>query len=96
MTDIVTDRLVLRPITAEDVQAVLTGRRQSGWAGDFFGPPQDGEVEIGYGLHPGPAEMRHDALHPKPARSHLPHSPPPVRFHLIQAWPDRPREMSLS
>src|SRR5271163_269258 len=97
MTDIVTDRLILRPITAEDVQAVVSGQRQSGWAGDFpaegdqviarllvrtgmaadegarrfghrlvverdtntvvggvgfFGPPQDGEVEIGYGIVP--------------------------------------------
>jgi len=97
MRDIVTARLALRPITAEDVQAVLSGQRRSDWAGDFpaegdrviarvltrtgmpadddarrfghrlvverdtstvvggvgfFGPPQDGEVEIGYGIVP--------------------------------------------
>ena len=97
MSDIVTARLFLRPITAEEVSAVLLGRRRSDWAADFptegdqviarllartglptdeeafrfghrlvlerdtgtvvggigfFGPPQDGEVEIGYGIVP--------------------------------------------
>ena len=97
MSDIVTTRLVLRPITAGEVSAVLSGQRRSDWAGDFpaegdqviagllartglpsdadarrfghrlvverdtgtvvggagfFGPPQDGEVEIGYGIVP--------------------------------------------
>jgi RimJ/RimL family protein N-acetyltransferase len=97
MTDIVTARLALRPISAEEVSAVMSGQRRSGWAADFpadgdqaiaallartglpaddharrfghrlvvergtstviggvglFGPPQDGEVEIGYGIVP--------------------------------------------
>jgi [ribosomal protein S5]-alanine N-acetyltransferase len=97
MIDIVTARLALRPITAEEVSAVLKGQRRSDWAVDFpaegdqviarllartglppdddarrfghrlvverdtsavvggvgfFGPPQDGEVEIGYGIVP--------------------------------------------
>jgi len=97
MSDIVSARLVLRPINAEEVAAVLNGQRQPGWAADFpaegdqviagllaraglpagdrarrfghrlvverdtgtvvggvgfFGPPQDGEVEIGYGIVP--------------------------------------------
>ena len=99
MSDIVTTRLVLRPITAEEVSAVLSGQRRSDWAGDFpaegdqviagllartglpsdadadarrfghrlvverdtstvvggagfFGPPREGEVEIGYGIVP--------------------------------------------
>jgi [ribosomal protein S5]-alanine N-acetyltransferase len=95
--DIVTARLALRPIAAEDVSAVLSGERRPDWAGDFpaegdqviaqmlartglpadddarrfghrlviergtgtvvggvgfFGPPQEGEVEIGYGIVP--------------------------------------------
>jgi [ribosomal protein S5]-alanine N-acetyltransferase len=95
MSDIVTARLFLRLITAEEVSAVLLGQRRSDWAADFptegdkviarllartglraddealrfghrlvverdtgtvvggigfFGPPQDGEVEIGYGI----------------------------------------------
>jgi [ribosomal protein S5]-alanine N-acetyltransferase len=97
MSDIVTARLFLRLITAEEVSAVLLGQRRSDWADDFpaegdqviarllartglpadgearrfghrlvaervtgtvvggigfFGPPQDGEVEIGYGIVP--------------------------------------------
>ena len=97
MSDIVTARLVLRPITAEEVWAVLNGRLRSDWAADFpaegdqviagllarnglpatddarrfghrlvverdtstvvggagfFGPPREGEVEIGYGIVP--------------------------------------------
>jgi [ribosomal protein S5]-alanine N-acetyltransferase len=96
LSEIVTARLALRPITAEDVSAVLNGQRRPDWAADFpaegdqvvagllartglpagdarrfghrlvverdtgtviggvgfFGPPQDGEVEIGYGIVP--------------------------------------------
>ena len=97
MSDILTARLVLRPVTAEEVSAVLSGQRRADWAADFpaegdqviagllaraglpadddarrfghrlvverhtstvvggagfFGPPQDGEVEIGYGIVP--------------------------------------------
>jgi [ribosomal protein S5]-alanine N-acetyltransferase len=96
VSEIVTARLALRPITAEDVSAVLDGQRRPDWAADFpaegdqvvagllartglpagdarrfghrlvvergtgtviggvgfFGPPQDGEVEIGYGIVP--------------------------------------------
>jgi [ribosomal protein S5]-alanine N-acetyltransferase len=97
MIAIVTARLALRPITAEEVSAVLSDQRRSDWATDFpadgdqviagllaraglpaddharrfghrmvieretgtvvggigfFGPPQDGEVEIGYGIVP--------------------------------------------
>jgi ribosomal-protein-alanine N-acetyltransferase len=91
---VTTERLLLRPITAEHVAAVTAGRRLTGWAPDFpsegdreiagmlarnglpadpctvfgqrlvverdtglvvggigfFGPPEDGRVEIGYGL----------------------------------------------
>ena len=94
---IVTPRLALRSITAEEISAVLNGQRRPDWAADFpaggdqviagllagiglpaddharrfghrvvverdtsavvggigfFGPPQDGEVEIGYGIVP--------------------------------------------
>jgi RimJ/RimL family protein N-acetyltransferase len=97
MSEIITARLALRPVTAEEVAAVLGGQRQPDWAHDFpadgdraiagllartglpgngdahrfghrlvverdtgavvggagfFGPPQDGEVEIGYGIVP--------------------------------------------
>jgi [ribosomal protein S5]-alanine N-acetyltransferase len=97
MSEIVTARLALRPITGEEASAVLAGRRRADWAVDFpaegdqviagllartglpaddqarqfghrlvverdgnivvggvgfFGPPQDGEVEIGYGIVP--------------------------------------------
>lgn len=97
MSDVVTARLLLRLITAEEVSAVLLGQRRSDWAVDFptegdqviarllartglpadhetrrfghrlvveretgtvvggigfFAPPQDGEVEIGYGIVP--------------------------------------------
>ena len=97
MSDILTARLVLRPVTAEEVSAVLSGQRRADWAADFpaegdqviagllaragppadddarrfghhlvverdtstvvggagfFGPPQAGEVEIGYGIVP--------------------------------------------
>ena len=43
MSDIVTARLVLRPITAEEVWAVLNGRRRSDWAADF---PAEGDQVI--------------------------------------------------
>jgi [ribosomal protein S5]-alanine N-acetyltransferase len=97
MSDIVSARLVLRPICAGEVSAVLSGQRRSDWAADFpaegdqviagllartglpaddharrfghrlvverdtgtvvggigfFGPPEDGEIEIGYGIVP--------------------------------------------
>jgi [ribosomal protein S5]-alanine N-acetyltransferase len=96
MGEIVTARLALRPITGEEVSAVLAGLRRADWAADFpaegdqviagllartglpaddarrfghrlvverdgsivvggvgfFGPPRDGEVEIGYGIVP--------------------------------------------
>jgi [ribosomal protein S5]-alanine N-acetyltransferase len=97
MGEILTARLALRPITGDEVSAVLAGQRRSDWAVDFpaegdqviagllartglpadddarrfghrlvverdgssviggvgfFGPPQDGEVEIGYGIVP--------------------------------------------
>lgn len=97
MSEIITGRLALRPVTADEVTAVLGGQRRSDWADDFpadgdrviagllartglpadddarrfghrlvverdtglvvggagfFGPPQDGEVEIGYGIVP--------------------------------------------
>jgi [ribosomal protein S5]-alanine N-acetyltransferase len=97
VSEIVTARLALRPITAEEISAVLTGQRRPEWAADFpaggdqviagllagtglpaddearrfghrlvverdtgtvvggigfFGPPHDGEVEIGYGIVP--------------------------------------------
>ena len=96
MSEIITARLALRPVTADEVAAVLSGRRRPDWADDFpadgdrviagllartglpaadarrfghrlvverdtgtvvggagfFGPPEDGEVEIGYGIVP--------------------------------------------
>jgi ribosomal-protein-alanine N-acetyltransferase len=97
MSDIITARLALRPVTADEVTAVLAGQRRPDWTDDFpadgdrviagllartglpvgddarrfghrlvverdtgavvggagfFGPPQDGEVEIGYGIVP--------------------------------------------
>jgi [ribosomal protein S5]-alanine N-acetyltransferase len=97
MSDILSARLVLRLINAEEVSAVLSEQRRPDWAADFpaegdrviagllartglpaddharrfghrlvverdtgavvggigfFGPPQDGEVEIGYGIVP--------------------------------------------
>jgi [ribosomal protein S5]-alanine N-acetyltransferase len=97
MSEIVTVRLALRPITGDEVSAVLAGQHRADWAVDFpaegdqviagllartglpadddarrfghrlvverdgsivvggagfFGPPQDGEVEIGYGIVP--------------------------------------------
>jgi ribosomal-protein-alanine N-acetyltransferase len=97
MIAIVTVRLYLRPITDDEVSAVLSDQRRSDWAADFpadgdqviagllartgvpaddharrfghrlvverdtgtvvggigfFGPPQDSEVEIGYGIVP--------------------------------------------
>jgi [ribosomal protein S5]-alanine N-acetyltransferase len=97
VSEIVTARLALRPITADEISAVLSGQRRPEWAVDFpaggdqviagllagiglpaddegrrfghrlvierdtgtvvggigfFGPPQDGEVEIGYGIVP--------------------------------------------
>lgn len=92
--NIETERLILTPITNDDVDAVLSGRRQDSWAEDypadgdvviaqllsgigvpaqdatryehrlileratsqvvgaigFFGPPDDGALEIGYGI----------------------------------------------
>jgi [ribosomal protein S5]-alanine N-acetyltransferase len=92
LSDVVTERLLLRPVTAEHVAAVVAGRRLPGWAPDFpsegdqviagmlerdgvpvdpafgqrlvveretglvvggiglFGPPEDGQVEFGYGI----------------------------------------------
>jgi ribosomal-protein-alanine N-acetyltransferase len=92
LSELLTERLVLRPVTAEHVTAVLAGHRQADWAPDFpsegdeviarmldrdglpedtrfgqrvvveratglvvggiglFGPPEDGQVEIGYGI----------------------------------------------
>jgi RimJ/RimL family protein N-acetyltransferase len=94
LTEIVTARLLLPPVTAEHVAAVVAGRRLAGWAPDFpaegdrviagmldrnglpvgpaavfgqrlvverasglvvggiglFGPPEDGRVELGYGI----------------------------------------------
>lgn len=41
--DIETERLILRPITSDDVRAVLSGQRQGSWAADF---PADGDVVI--------------------------------------------------
>jgi ribosomal-protein-alanine N-acetyltransferase len=41
--DLVTDRLVLRPVTAEHVAAVVAGRRLPGWAPDF---PSEGDEVI--------------------------------------------------
>ena len=43
MSDLVTARLVLRPITEADVAAVLDGQRDPGWAEDF---PADGDRVI--------------------------------------------------
>ena len=43
MSDIVTARLVLRPVTGADVAAVLDGQRHPGWAEDF---PADGDRVI--------------------------------------------------
>jgi ribosomal-protein-alanine N-acetyltransferase len=94
LSEVVTQRLLLRPITAEHVAAVVAGRRLARWAPDFpsdgdrviagmldrnglpegsaavcgqrlvverdtglvvggiglFGPPEDGRVELGYGI----------------------------------------------
>ena len=97
MSEIITARLALRPVTSGEVTAVLGGLRRRDWADDFpadgdrviagllartglpdddvarrfghrlvverdtglvvggagfFGPPRDGEVEIGYGIVP--------------------------------------------
>jgi ribosomal-protein-alanine N-acetyltransferase len=41
--ELTTERLVLRPVTAEHVAAVVTGRRLPGWAPDF---PSAGDREI--------------------------------------------------
>ena len=43
MSDIVTARLALRPITGEEVSAVLSGQRRSDWAVDF---PAEGDRVI--------------------------------------------------
>jgi ribosomal-protein-alanine N-acetyltransferase len=41
--DLVTDRLLLRPVTAEHVAAVVAGQRQPDWAADF---PSEGDRVI--------------------------------------------------
>ena len=43
LNDIVTERLLLRPVTAEHVAAVRAGRRQPDWAPDF---PSEGDLVI--------------------------------------------------
>ncbi|HUQ56769.1 GNAT family N-acetyltransferase [Lentzea sp.] len=43
VTDIVTDRLILRPWTSADVQAVVGADRQPSWADDF---PAEGDTVI--------------------------------------------------
>jgi ribosomal-protein-alanine N-acetyltransferase len=43
MSDIVTARLLLRPITLEEVMAVLSGHRRADWAADF---PAEGDQAI--------------------------------------------------
>lgn len=43
MTDLVTDRLILRSWTSPEVEAVLAGDRQPSWAADF---PAEGDVVI--------------------------------------------------
>jgi [ribosomal protein S5]-alanine N-acetyltransferase len=43
MSDIVSARLVLRPINAEEVSAVLNGQRRPDWAADF---PAEGDQVI--------------------------------------------------
>ena len=94
LTELTTERLVLSPVSAEHVAAVVAGRRLPGWAPEFpsegdrviagmldrnglpdgpaaafgqrlvverdtalvvggiglFGPPEDGRVELGYGI----------------------------------------------
>jgi RimJ/RimL family protein N-acetyltransferase len=56
MAELTTERLLLRGITAEHVAAVTTGRRLHGWApwswagSASSAHPEDGRVEIGYGL----------------------------------------------
>jgi Acetyltransferase (GNAT) domain len=113
MTDIVTDRLILRPITAEDVRAVVSGQRQSGWARPRPGYATEAvqamvaDILPPDGIQTVTANVEFDnlasirVLHKCgmtlcAQNQHLPYSLPPTRFHLIQAWPDRPGEMSLS
>jgi ribosomal-protein-alanine N-acetyltransferase len=43
LTELVTERLVLRPVTGEHVTAVVAGRRLPGWAPDF---PSEGDEVI--------------------------------------------------
>ena len=43
LNDVVTERLLLRPVTAEHVAAVVAGRRLPGWAPDF---PSEGDQVI--------------------------------------------------
>ena len=43
LSDLVTPRLLLRPVDAEHVAAVVTGRRLPGWASDF---PSEGDQVI--------------------------------------------------
>ena len=43
LNDVVTERLLLQPVTAEHVAAVVAGQRLSGWAPDF---PSEGDRVI--------------------------------------------------
>jgi [ribosomal protein S5]-alanine N-acetyltransferase len=43
LSDVATERLLLRPVTAEHVAAVVAGQRLPGWAPDF---PSDGDLVI--------------------------------------------------
>ena len=43
LNDVVTERLILRPVTAEHVAALVSGRRLPGWAPDF---PSEGDLVI--------------------------------------------------
>ncbi|MGI6869885.1 GNAT family N-acetyltransferase [Amycolatopsis sp. 3B14] len=71
-----TDRLLLRPWTGAEAAAVRAGDRRPDWAGDFvveratrlvvgsiglFWPPEDGVVEIGYGIVPSRHGRRYAA-----------------------------------
>lgn len=54
VTDIVTPRLRLRPLSPETVRAIVEGHRLSGWADDY---PDTGDLEIARMLH-GSAGLR--------------------------------------
>ena len=54
LNDVVTERLLLRPVTGEHVSAVLAGRRLPGWAPDF--PSEGDQVQYALGL-PGVTEV---------------------------------------